>query len=129
MTESAAPLYPYHELCREVLSPGAVGVMRILEERILEIYQLSDLLERRLPAPDRQAHEEALTNRLRRVIRFLPDGVSPTPNEVFTAIEFLIYEIDGRPIRVGEAILRLELLADEIRAEPILHDLATGVAN
>lgn len=51
------------------------------------------------------------------------------PNEVFTAIEFLLYEIDGEPIKIGEAILRLEILADEIRARPLLHDMLMGRAN
>jgi hypothetical protein len=51
------------------------------------------------------------------------------PNEVFTAIEFLVYEVHHRPIEFGEALLRLEILADEIRARPMLHDLVTGRAN
>ena len=51
------------------------------------------------------------------------------PNEVFTAIEFLIYEVHGQPMQLGEAIMRLEVLAEEIRARPLLHDLVTGRAN
>lgn len=121
--------YAFRELCGEILSPGAVGVMDELRQEILNIYDLDELLDRNLPAVDRPTHAERLENRLRRVTSLLPAGVSPMPNEVFTAIEFLIYEIEQRPIHIGQAIIRLELLAEEIRARPLLHSLVTGRAN
>lgn len=121
--------YAFRELCGEILSPGAVGVMDALHQEILSIYDLEQLLDRHLPAVDRPSHAELLETRLRRVTSLLPAGVSPMPNEVFTAIEFLIYEIEQRPIHIGQAIIRLELLAEEIRARPLLHSLVTGRAN
>jgi hypothetical protein len=121
--------YAFRELCGEILSPGAVGVMDELHQEILNIYDLDELLDRNLPVVDRPTHAERLENRLRRVTSLLPAGVSPMPNEVFTAIEFLIYEIEQRPIHIGQAIIRLELLAEEIRARPLLHSLVTGRAN
>ncbi|MFW6075422.1 MAG: hypothetical protein ACOC9Y_07495 [Chloroflexota bacterium] len=121
--------YVFRELCNQILSPGAVGVMEQLRPEILNIYDLDELLERRLPALDRDEHADKLSSRLTRVTRLLPMGVSPMPNEVFTAIEFLVYEIDGHPVHVGEAMMRLELLADEIRSRPMIHSLVTGRAN
>jgi hypothetical protein len=121
--------YRFRDLCSEILSPGALGTMEQLREEILVIYDLPELLETRLPGPDRTIHADKLRTRLQRVVKLLPQGVSPMPNEVFTAIEFLVYEIHERPIRIGEAIVRLELLADEIRGRPLLHDLLTGRAN
>jgi hypothetical protein len=125
----ASESYAFRELVRDVLSPGAAGALEQLADRILDIYGLDVLLDARLPAEDRAQHVHALETRIRRVVRFLPPEVSPMPNEVYTAIEFLMYEIRGEPVRVGEAWLRLELLADEIRARPLLHDLVTGRAN
>lgn len=121
--------YLFEDLCNEVLSPGAVGAMDQLREEILMIYDLPELLDTRLPVMERVTHAEKLRTRLQRVVRLLPAGVSPMPNEVFTAIEFLVYEVHQRPIRIGEAIVRLELLAAEIRERPLLHDLVTGRAN
>lgn len=121
--------YAFGDLVRDVLSPGAAGALEQLSDRILDIYGLDHLLDARLPAEDRERHIEALESRIRRVVRFLPPDVSPMPNEVYTAIEFLLYEIRGDPVRVGEAWLRLELLAEEIRSRPLLHDLITGRAN
>lgn len=121
--------YRFRDLVNDVLSPGAVGTLEQLTPRILEIYGLAELLDRELPAAMRDEHAERLVTRVRRVVRLLPADVSPMPNEVFTAIEFLLYEIDGEPIRIGEAILRLEILADEIRARPLLHDMLMGRAN
>lgn len=121
--------YAFSELCREILSPGALGTLEELREEILNIYNLSELLDTRLPTEDRSNHRDKLTTRLQRVVKLLPPGVSPMPNEVFTAIEFLVYEIHERPIHIGEAIVRLELLADEIRERPLLHDLVIGRAN
>ncbi len=121
--------YHFRELVSDVLSPGAVGTLEQLTPRILEIYGLAELLDRQLPAEMREEHAERLVTRIKRVVRLLPADVSPMPNEVFTAIEFLLYEIDGEEIRIGEAILRLEILADEIRARPLLHDMLMGRAN
>lgn len=126
---NAPSFYPFAELCDEILSPGAVGTLEELRDEILMIYSLPELLDTRLPAAERPDHRHKLQSRLQRVVRLLPPGVSPMPNEVFTAIEFLVYEIHERPIRIGEAIVRLELLADEIRGRPLLHDLVIGRAN
>lgn len=125
----SADVYCFEDLCREVLSPGAVGTMDQLREEILEIYDLPELLDARLPVLERPQHAEKLRTRLHRVVRLLPAGISPMPNEIFTAIEFLVYEVHERPIRIGEAIVRLELLAEEIRDRPLLHALLTGRAN
>jgi hypothetical protein len=121
--------YLFRDLVNDVLSPGAVGTLEQLTPRILEIYGLAELLDRQLPAAQRDEHAERLVTRIKRVVRLLPADVSPMPNEVFTAIEFLLYEIDGEPIKIGEAILRLEILADEIRSRPLLHDMLMGRAN
>ena len=121
--------YPFRELLAHVLSPGAFGAIDQLEERIFDIYGLHRLLDAPLPAADRARHQEALTTRIRRVARLLPPDVSPMANEVFTAIEFLVYEIHGEPVRIGEALARLETLAEEIRARPLLHDLVLNRAN
>jgi hypothetical protein len=121
--------YLFRDLVNDVLSPGAVGTLEQLTPRILEIYGLAELLDRQLPMELREEHAERLVTRIKRVVRLLPADVSPMPNEVYTAIEFLLYEIDGEPIKIGEAILRLEILADEIRARPLLHDMLMGRAN
>ncbi len=121
--------YHFRDLVRQVLSPGAVGTLEQLTPRILEIYGLAELLDRQLPEEQREEHAEILITRVRRVVRLLPADISPMPNEVFTAIEFLLYEIEGEPVKIGEAILRLEILADEIRARPLLHDMLMGRAN
>jgi hypothetical protein len=121
--------YPFAELVREVLSPGAVGALEQLTPRIREIYGLDTLLDTLLPQGERAAHAESLSSRVKRIVRMLPPDVSAMPNEVFTAIEFLIYEIHGEPVVLGEAILRLEILADEIRTRPLLYDLMMNRAN
>ena len=121
--------YPFAELCREILSPGAIGTMQQLHDEILDIYGLPELLETPLPVENRDHHVDKLRTRLQRVVKLLPAGISPMPNEVFTALEFLVYEVHGQPILIGEAIIRLEMLADEIRGRPLLHDLLTGRAN
>lgn len=127
--EEAVELYLYEDLCKEILSPGAVGTMDQLREEILTIYSLPALLDTQLPVIERAAHADKLRTRLQRVVKLLPMGISPMPNEVFTAIEFLVYEVHQRPVRIGEAIVRLELLAEEIKSRPLLHDLITGRAN
>lgn len=123
------PRYRFRDLCAEILSPVAIGVMDELETEILDIYALDSLLDTCLPASERDDHSEKMVTRLQRLVRLLPADVSPMPNEVFTAIEFLVYEVEQRPVNVGEAWMRLELLADEIRARPLLHSLVTGRAN
>jgi hypothetical protein len=121
--------YEFRELVGEVMSPGALGVLEQLSGRILEIYGLPQLLDARLPSDQREEHAELLVTRVQRVIRLLPPDISTMPNEVFTAIEFLQYEIRGEPIIIGQAIMRLEILAEEIRDRPLLHDLIMGRAN
>ena len=121
--------YQFRELCREILSPGAVGVMEQLEEDILAIYDLSELLDTQLPDQDRSDHVDHILNRLGRLSKMLPPDISRTPNEIFTAIEFIVYVILQRPVNIGEAWMRLDLLADEIRARPLVHDLVMGTAN
>jgi hypothetical protein len=121
--------YPFRDLCLEVLSPGAVGVMEQLERLILDIYDLDQLLDLRLPRSRRPDHADMIVARIRRLSRMLPPDISRMPNEIFTAIEFVVYEVEQRPVNVGEAWMRLELLADEFRARPLVHDLVTGLAN
>lgn len=121
--------YPFADLVRQVLTPGAVGVLEQLTQRIREIYGLDQLLDTQLPLDMREEHAATLENRVRRIVRMLPPDVSPMPNEVFTAIEFLMYEIHGEPVLIGEALLRLEILADEIRTRPLLYDLMMNRAN
>ena len=121
--------YPYRELVAEVLSPGAVGTLEQLSSEIIEIYGLVELLDAPLPLAQRSEHAERLVGRVRRIVRMLPPDISPMPNEVFTAVEFLVHEVLGEPVHLGQAILRLEFLAEEIRARPLLHDLIMGRAN
>lgn len=121
--------YPYRELLQQVISPVALSVLERMTPVIATIYDLDELLDAQLPLPERMTHEELFTERLRRIVRLLPPNISPMPNEIFTAIEFLIYQIHGEPIRLGLAIARLEELSDEIKADPTLHMLITGRAN
>lgn len=121
--------YAYREFLEQVISPVAVSVIDRMSDQISEIYSLPEILTARLPANQRSEHEERFTERLARIVSMLPPDVSPMANEVFTAIEFLIYEIHGEPVKVGIALARLEELGDEIRADPLLHDLITGRAN
>ncbi len=103
--------------------------MEQLERHILDIYELPELLDARLPGSDRIRHSELIVTRLVRLSKMLPPDISRMPNEIFTAIEFIVYEILERPVNVGEAWIRLELLAEEFRARPLVHDLITGLAN
>lgn len=129
-TPPAAPdTYVYRDLCREILSPGALGAMEQLERLILDIYELEVLLDARLPQGERSDHAQKILDRLTRLSKLLPPDVSRMPNEIFTAIEFIVYEIEQRPVHIGEAWMRLELLAEQIRARPLVHDLITGLAN
>ncbi|HET7036050.1 MAG TPA: hypothetical protein VFI42_10255 [Thermomicrobiaceae bacterium] len=121
--------YPYREFLEGVISPVALSVLERMTPSIVEIYQLEELLEASLPAAERITHEERFTERLGRIVRLLPPDVSPMANEVFTAIEFLIYEIHQEPVLVGLALARLEELSEEIKSDPLLHSLVTGRAN
>ena len=121
--------YLYRDLVREVLSPGALGAIEQLTPQIREIYGLGRVLDAELPVEQRGEHAQRLVSRVQRIVRLLPPDISSTPNEVFTAIEFLVYEIHGEPVQLGTAILRLETLAEEIRARPLLHDLLMNRAN
>jgi hypothetical protein len=125
----AATHYPFVELLREALSPAALGVLTQLAPRVREIYGLERLFDEPLPSAARPQHYERLTTRIQRVTSLLPADVSPTANEVFSALEFLVYEIHAQPIVIGEALTRLQILADEIRARPLLNDLVAGRAN
>ena len=124
-----AETYPYRELLAEVISPVAVSVLERMAPVIAQIYDLDQLLDAPLPTGERGNHAELFTERLRRIVRLLPPNVSPMPNEVFTAIEFLIYQVYGEPVLIGQAIARLEVLSEEIKADPMLHSLVTGRAN
>lgn len=126
---STAETYLFRELCLEILSPGAVGIMEQLERPILDIYELDQLLDMRLPRSERPEHADMIVTRIMRLSRMLPPDISRMPNEIFTAIEFIVYQVQQRPVNVGEAWMRLELLADEFRARPLVHDLITGLAN
>ncbi len=103
--------------------------MEQLKSEILEIYELDQLLDTLLPLDDREHHQQLLEERLTRVSKLLPAGISPMPNEIFTAVEFLIYQYESRPVHLGQAITRLELLAEEMRARPMIYSLVTGRAN
>ncbi len=121
--------YEYREFLQQVISPVAVSVIDRMSEQISEIYSLPEILTVQLPRGMRTEHEDRFTERLKRIVSMLPPDVSPMANEIFTAIEFLIYEIHGEPVKVGVALARLEELGDEIRSDPLLHDLVTGRAN
>lgn len=121
--------YPFDELLRDVLSPSACGALAQLDAEIREIWNLPQLLDTPLPLSEREAHASQLEARIRRIVRTLPAHVSPLPNEVFTAIEFLSHVIHAEPINVGAAFYRLDALAEEIRRRPLLHDLVLGRAN
>ncbi len=119
----------YREFLSAVISPMALSLLERLTPVITDIYQLDALLEAELPLEQRAALAERFTDRLRRIVALLPPHVSPMPNEIFTAVEFLLYEVRGEPIRIGLAIARLEELAEEFRADPLLHSLISGRAN
>lgn len=121
--------YRFGDLLRDVLSPGALGTVKQLDAEIRAIWNLPQLLETPLPLSERTEHVELLETRIRRITRMLPADVSPMPNEVFTAIEFLSHVIHREPINIGVAFSRLDALAHEIRCRPLLHDLVLGRAN
>lgn len=119
----------YREFLRSVVSPTALSILERMSPQIHEIYSLDELLDEPVVSEELNGYEERFTARLGRIVSLLPPDVSPMANEVFTAIEFLIYEVHGEPIHIGLALARLEELADEIRADPLLHSLITGRAN
>ncbi len=121
--------YTYRDFLRTVISPSAISVLERMYPTISELYALDELLEVPLPMEDHSIHRERFLERLRRIVKMLPPHISPMPNEVFCAIEFMVHEINGEPILLGQAILRLEYLGDEIKADPLLHSLVTGKAN
>jgi hypothetical protein len=121
--------YTYREFLRSVISPSAISVLDRMFPVISELYSLDELLETPLPVEDHAIHRERFLTRLKRIVGMLPPHISPMPNEVFCAIEFLVHEIHGEPILLGQAILRLEFLGDEIKSDPMLHSLVTGKAN
>ncbi len=121
--------YEFREFLQQVISPVALSVIDRMSSQISEIYSLPEILTAQLPVDQREAHQDRFTERLTRIVSMLPPDVSPMANEIFTAIEFLIYEIHGEPVKVGVALARLEELGDEIRSDPLLHDLITGRAN
>ncbi len=121
--------YTYRDFLRTVISPSAISVLERMYPTISELYALDELLEVPLPMEDHSIHRERFLERLGRIVKMLPPHISPMPNEVFCAIEFMVHEINGEPILLGQAILRLEFLGDEIKADPLLHSLVTGKAN
>ena len=121
--------YTYREFLRTVISPSAISVLERMYPTISELYALDELLEVPLPVDDHSIHRQRFLKRLKRIVRMLPPHISPMPNEVFCAIEFMVHEIKGEPILLGQAILRLEYLGDEIKSDPLLHSLVTGKAN
>ncbi|TVR70301.1 MAG: hypothetical protein EA415_13110 [Sphaerobacteraceae bacterium] len=121
--------YTYREFLDTVISPSAISVLDRMYPAISELYAIDELLEAPLPVEDHDIHRDRFLTRLRRIVKILPPHISPMPNEVFCAIEFLVHEIHGEPILLGQAILRLEYLGEEIKADPLLHSLVTGRAN
>jgi hypothetical protein len=121
--------YTYRDFLRTVISPSAISVLERLYPTISELYAIDELLETPLPVEDHEIHRNRFLTRLKRIVGMLPPHISPMPNEVFCAIEFLVHEIHGEPILLGQAILRLEYLGYEIKSDPMLHSLVTGKAN
>lgn len=121
--------YTYRQFLRTVISPSAISVLERMYPVIAQLYSVDELLEAPLPIEDEAIHRDRFLKRLKRIVAMLPPHISPLPNEVFCAIEFLVHEIRGEPILLGQAIYRLENLGDEIKADPLLHSLATGRAN
>ena len=121
--------YTYRDFLRNVISPSAISVLERMYPTISELYALDELLDVPLPVEDYSIHRDRFLTRLKRIVGMLPPHISPMPNEVFCAIEFMVHEIKGEPILLGQAILRLEYLGDEIKSDPLLHSLVTGKAN
>jgi hypothetical protein len=121
--------YTYRDFLRTVISPTAISVLERMYPTISELYAIDELLETPFPIEDEAIHQDRFLTRLRRIVGMLPPHISPMPNEVFCAIEFLVHEIHQEPILLGQAIYRLEYLGDEIKSDPMLHSLVTGKAN
>lgn len=121
--------YTYRDFLRTVISPSAISVLERMYPAISELYALDELLDVPLPVEDHSIHRHRFLKRLKRIVGMLPPHISPMPNEVFCAIEFMVHEIKGEPVLLGQAIIRLEYLGDEIKSDPLLHSLVTGKAN
>lgn len=121
--------YTYREFLQSVISPAAIGVLERMHPVIAQLYSVDVVLDAPLPTEDHSIHRERFLKRLKRIVGTLPPHISPMPNEVFCAIEFLVHEIHGEPILLGQAIFRLEYLGGEIKSDPLLHSLVTGKAN
>lgn len=119
----------YRDFLRDIISPTALSLLERMTPVIYDIYNIDVLLDAEVPQVDQADLQTRFTDRLGRIVRLLPPEISPMANEVYTAIEFLLYEIQGEPILVGLALARLEELSDEIRADPLLHSLVLGRAN
>src|SRR5690625_656036 len=104
--------YTYRDFLRTVISPSAISVLERMYPVISDLYAVDELLDVPLPVEDHAIHRKRFLTRLKRIVSILPPHISPMPNEVFCAIEFLVHEIHGEPILLGQAILRLEFLGD-----------------
>lgn len=119
----------YREVLAPVLSPAALLLLERLTPLICTLYRIELLLEAEVP-PERHGQlRERLSGRLERIVGILPPDVSPTANEVFTAIEVLVTDVLGRELRIGEEIARLEALTEAFRRDPLLYQLARGHVN
>lgn len=119
----------YREVLQAVLSPPAMTLLERLTPVICALYQIEVLLEAEVPLQERARLRERLTGRLERIVAILPADVSPTANEVFTAVEVLVTDVLGRELRIGEEIARLEILTQVFRSDPLLYQLVRGQAN
>ncbi len=119
----------YREVLQAVLSPAAMTLLERLTPVICALYQIELLLETEVPVQERARLRDRLTGRLERIVTILPADVSPTANEVFTAVEVLVTDVLGRELRIGEEIARLEILTQVFRSDPLLYQLVRGQAN
>lgn len=119
----------YRDVVMPVLSPAALTVLEWLTPLICALYQIELLLEMEVPHEDQRRLRERLSGRLERILAILPPDVSPTANEVFTAVEVLVTDVLGRELQIGEEIARLETLTDTFRTDPLLYQLVRGQVN
>lgn len=119
----------YRAVLEPVLSPAALAVLDRLTPVICALYQLEMLLDTAVPAEDHARLRDRLVSRLERIVAILPADVSPTANEIFTAVEVLVMDVLGRELRIGEEIARLETLTEVFRSDPYLYQLVCGQAN
>ncbi len=122
-------MVPYREVIAPVLSPAALQLLEHLTPLICVLYRLEELLETPVPAESHAFVQERLAGRLERIVALLPPQVSPTANEVFTAVEVLVMDVLGRELAIGEEIGRLETLVEAFRSDPLLYQLVTEQAN